>query len=370
MTISVNNPVTQTVIFSILLIIGILISIRKRKDYNFFPISRTNELKGLAILFVIFAHIGYYLSTDTRFLFPLSIFAGIGVDLFLFVSGYGLALSQAKHRLNPIAFYLRRMIRLYIPLWIALIVLLSADALLLHRLYPLWEAISSFLGIFQHADLYTNIDSPLWFITFILMYYIVFPFVFWKKYPFVSAVILFILGYLLVYFSPAFFQGVIYLYGVHIMAFPLGVAVAGVVLNAHRVSSQWIKIHVYMQKHKILEYILRWVCLVISAFIVVYFGIHSGIGHGMWMEMLTSTIILCALIIFILIQPFRISLFEFIGVYSYEIYLFHWPLMYRYDIFFRFMPAWLALSMYIVLFVGIGWVLQQVSHRVTKVLLV
>jgi len=39
----------------------------------------TQELKGLAILSIVFAHIAYMLVSDSRFLYPLSVAAGVGV---------------------------------------------------------------------------------------------------------------------------------------------------------------------------------------------------------------------------------------------------------------------------------------------------
>lgn len=52
----------------------------------------SKELKGIAVIFVILSHFASYLNVSGLFkvLFPLG---GIGVALFLFLSGYGLTKS-------------------------------------------------------------------------------------------------------------------------------------------------------------------------------------------------------------------------------------------------------------------------------------
>lgn len=97
MTILINNPVQSTVIFSIFFILIFLFTLRLRKNETTVQLVHTQELKGLAILAVIFSHIGYFLANDDRFLFPFSIIAGVGLNLFLFLSGYGLFVSTSTY---------------------------------------------------------------------------------------------------------------------------------------------------------------------------------------------------------------------------------------------------------------------------------
>lgn len=109
MLISITNPIQQTWIFSIIFFAALLIFIKPRKITEWFPASLTTELKGMAILMIVLSHIGYFLATDTRFLWPLSIMAGVGVNLFLFLSGFGLTASQIKNNLKPWQFYKKRL---------------------------------------------------------------------------------------------------------------------------------------------------------------------------------------------------------------------------------------------------------------------
>ena len=86
MTIFIANAIWETRIVIVGLLLALLVSARRAKNHSFFPPSTTTELKGLAILMIVFSHIGYFLVSDHRFLVPLSNYAGVGVDLFFLLS--------------------------------------------------------------------------------------------------------------------------------------------------------------------------------------------------------------------------------------------------------------------------------------------
>ncbi|MFZ2190249.1 MAG: acyltransferase [Candidatus Magasanikiibacteriota bacterium] len=365
MQIEVLNPILQTQIFSLVFVLAILVSIRKNQDQDFFPISLTNELKGFSILAIVFSHIGYSLSVDTRFLFPLSVLAGVGVNLFLFLSGYGLAVSAMKKTLSPIQFYLKRIIKIFIPLWIILISLFILDWLVLHRSYPIAEIWQSLFGFFKQADLAGNVNSPLWFITIILFYYLVFPWFFKKEHPFLSAFLLFFSGYFVVNYGFEIIWRVEYLYRLHYMALPLGVFFAGVVSS--KVVGE------YVQKILASLFVKQWLkvfslILLASIFLTafLYFAIHSGVNQDPRSEQFISNITMLLIVGLFLMKPFGVKFFSLVGIYSYEIYLLHWPLMYRYDIFYIWLPAGVATVCYIGLFILLGFGLQKLTGLITN----
>src|SRR4051812_36879056 len=127
MQIQISDAVNQTYIVIVTLVVLLLLTIRKKSGQDIFGIRVTNEAKGFAIIAILFAHIGYFLVSDNRFLFPLSVLSGVGVNIFLFLSGFGLTLSQQKKVLTPIQFYIKRLTNLFIPLWIVLTVFLILD---------------------------------------------------------------------------------------------------------------------------------------------------------------------------------------------------------------------------------------------------
>ncbi|MEI6529588.1 MAG: acyltransferase [Candidatus Falkowbacteria bacterium] len=359
MLIPVTNAIQETWIFSIVFFVILFIFIKPRKITEWFPSSLTTELKGLAIIMIVLSHVGYFLVSDTRFLWPLSIMAGVGVNLFLFLSGFGLTVSQLQKDLGVWQFYKKRLLKLFIPFWISLFVFLGLDLFVLKLTYSWGYIGKAVIGIFAHANLYEDINSPLWYLTFIIAYYLLFPLVFSKKNPWISAIILYLIAYLVIDLQPTSLDYVLHLYQVHIMAFPLGI------LAAWGVSK--------LKGAEILEKFAHgWRAsayyLIIAALLVIFYyaNYNSGIGGTPNKEQWMSIIAVLAISLVFILKKIEFKIFYWIGIYSYEIYLWHWPIMYRYDIFYRFMPAWLATLVYFVFFVGLAWMVSKVTNYLSK----
>ncbi len=355
---AVIEPVLSTTVIVILLCIALVVSLRKRTDTELFPPESTNEVKGFAMFAIIFAHVGYFLASDTRFLFPLSILAGVGVDLFLLVSGFGLTVSMMKRPLAPLAFYKRHLPKLYAPLWIVLLLFFAADALFLHSAYPLSYMVRSFLGIFPHANLYTDIDSPLWYFTFILFFYTLFPLFFFKRRPLVSAVLLYAAMTCILMLNLPYFSSVAVLYGVHTLAFPVGVALGGLYARHEKVRMA------VADRIRKMPGILRICACAALLGAVVYLAYFSAVGSSLeqYGSLLTGMIVLA----YFLIKRTRIRFLGVIGFFSYELYLLHWPIMYRYDFLFTRVPAWAAFTVDIVIILGLSWALRKAAAACVK----
>jgi len=359
MIVSINNPIQATWIISLVLGAALIVSLRRRRIIDWFPASLTTELKGAAILMIVLSHIGYFLVSDHRFLWPLSIMAGVGVNLFLFLSGFGLAASGLQKKLSVGRFYQRRLLKLFTPFWLALVVFLAADFFIIGKSYSftfIWQGV---LGIFTHADLYSDLNSPLWYFTLILLYYLLFPLVFFKRAPWLSAIILFIAGDWLIKMEPAFFDNVLHLYKVHIIAFPLGVLMAWAVTKLpsaiilEKLSKGWRALGYYLVLLSLLA-------------VFVYANINSGIGGTASKEQWMSILAILTIVLVFMIKKREFKLLSLFGLYSYEIYLWHWPILYRYNIFYGIMPDWLATILYLALFIGVGWGAQKVAGVLFK----
>ncbi len=384
MLIDVANAQFNTIVFAIIFWGLSAASIRRPKDDGFFAPFKTLEMKGFAILAIIFSHIGYFLSTDSNFLWPMSVLAGVGVNLFLFLSGFGLTLSSLKKSTSVFAFYVKRLRKLFIPLWIIIVSFLLIDFFLLSRSYPANEIWHSFAGFFPVADLFINLNSPLWYFSLIFFYYLIFPLTFFRRAPYLAPILILSISYYLLRYGlpfglssllypliysqpyPAELSGalinkdVLNLYKTHFAAFPLGILFA-VLINDKNLSH--IKFHF---KDIFLTGIMKYLLVPAFIFSFGYFSIESGVGEGKMIEQTISLITMFSIVFLFVVKTFQVKLFSIFGMYSYEIYLIHWPILSRYDFLYKYLPAWMATCFYLVLFLAIAWVLQRLVRRIEK----
>ncbi len=328
--------------FSIIFLGLLLVSIRKSRSNVFFSREVTNQLKGFSILAIIFSHIGYFLSPDPRFLYPYSILAGVGVNLFLFLSGFGLSLSHQKYPLSPLVFYKKRLSKLFIPMWTVVTIFLIADFFLLHRGYSVTEMWRSFLGFYPRADLSQNLDSPLWYFSVIFFLYLIFPLTFLKKLPLLSPILVLLVSLLVLKLPLPIDPDVLKLYNLHFLAFPLGMLFAQLI-PAFRFK---------------LNFVLKSVIFVMALLVFFYTAVHSGVGERPIIEQGISLITMLSILVIFILSKFDIKLFSLFGVYSYEIYLLHWPILARYNLFLG-LPSFLMVIFNLSLILILGYLLQK-----------
>lgn len=355
MKVNISNPETETLFFAITFLILLIFSIRKNIKRDFFSVELTNELKGIGILAIIFSHIGYIVSQTDKFLFPFSAIAGVGVNLFLFLSGFGLTMSALKKPISILDFYKKRLFRLFIPLWITLTFFLIVDFLNLSRIYPLASIIQNYLGVFKSLDVYTSLDSPLWYFNLIFFYYLLFPVLSWKKLIYLSPIFTFLAGNLAIKYAPDFFdKDMITIFKLHTLAFPFGIMFG--ILNT--------KLLLKMNVNKTISNIPAIVNIIL---IIIFLGLflfnsyYSHVGEGIKIEQNTSLITMFLLTGFFILKKVEFRIFDIFGKYSYEIYLLHLPLMLRHDLFFKILPPFIAVFAYLILFLISGFTLQKIS---------
>ena len=370
---STLEPITLTdnlfflsYIVIVALVAVILFTFKKSQHTDIFPISVTQELKGLGILTVVFAHFAYMKVTNADFLFPLSIIAGVGVDLFLFMSGYGLTIGMLKKPMPVLDFYKRRVIKIFIPFWVALILIFAADAIFLGIFYPVPYMIQSLLGWFPTAVGFGDVNSPFWYITWMMMFYILFPLVFIVSKPWLSAIILTVIATVIGTLNPLE-MGDNWLHRLHTVAFSMGIVCAWLLMETKDKQNKLVKA---IKKFRNNSNLLRLIIIALMFLIVAYMSLHttanhwptltSILGKGFYVDQFTSIIIMIAFIVIFSLKKLDNKFLSIYGVYSFEVYLIHWPLIGRYDIFFDFLPSWAAVIAWMISFILVSILLSKI----------
>ena len=368
MPITLTDDIYQTNLIVIAILIAVvLFTFKRAKHTDLFPVSVTQELKGLGILTVVFAHFAYMLVTNADFLFPLSIIAGVGVDLFLFMSGYGLTVGMLKKPLPILEFYKRRVIKIFIPFWVAIILIFAANAIFLDIHYSVPYMIQSLLGWFPTAEGFADVNSPFWYITWMMMFYVLFPLVFSTKRPWLSAIILAVIATLIGVYNPLD-MGDNWLHRLHTVAFSLGIVFAWLLFETKDKEN---KLVVYLKEFRNKAKFTPYIVIALMLGVVVYMSLHTTANHwptltailgkGYFVDQLTSIVIMFAFIVIFSLKKFDNKFLSIYGLYSFEVYLIHWPLIGRYDIFFDIFPAWAAIIAWLITFIVVSWLLQKIT---------
>lgn len=363
MQVLIDNPQAQTWLFTALFVVVLLATARRgAQGWHPFTPELTNELKGFAILTIIFGHIGYFLAADHSFLYPLSVLSGVGVNLFLFLSGFGLTMSTLRERLHPLSFYRKRLPRIFLPMWIVLTVLYLADYFVLGRGFAPNDILANYLGIFHRADVGLDVDSPLWYFSFILGYYLLYPWIFWRRVTFISPLAIFVASLLILDLPLPIDKDVLNLYKLHTLAFPLGVAFALVLGGKIHTALQTLPNPLsgfFRNTRNLWKFLLTFMALCIFA----YTAVWSEVGADRTSEQTISLITMFSAIVIFWLKTWEFRLFQWFGLYSYEIYLIHWPLLYHYDVIYKNVPAGIATALYLLVFLILGMTLQKITSR-------
>lgn len=255
---------------------------------SFANINATTALKGLAILIIMIHHVGvngYYCG----YFHPLG---GIGVAMFLFLSGYGITESYKKNKLTN--FWKKKITRLFIPyiIWI-----------------PLYY-ITMYYSILGSPK-YFNIIPRYWFIEYLFIMYLIFYFIFPLRRVWAISIITTICTFLFFFFNN---------------------------LQAEQSLSFWAGVWFSIYKTKISEVSINKKMLIASFFLII--GLTSLIikqelelsnfdYEGIYIKtanlLIKLPIGLSIIIVFLAIEKYYYKWLIFIGGLTYELYLTHIP---------------------------------------------
>lgn len=377
MPITIYDAVESTTIVFLILLAIFIFSVRRTNKADLLPMSLSQELKGFSILAIVFAHISYMLVNDHDLLSPLNGAAGVGVDFFLFLSGYGLTISMLKNPLSVAEFYKRRLIKVFIPFWIVLFGLFISDALVLDKHYSLPYMIQSFLGWFPQTFPFKDVNSPFWYITWMLMFYALFPLFYLKEKLWLTALILSLIANMVTLLNPLDLH-TNWWQQMHTNAFSLGILFAWLLLKT-KAGNKRLGDKLILWRDG-LSSVSRYAAVSILLFFAAYMSAHDAPWDWPRLHQLlqnidilsevhtfgqtSSLLAMLTLLMAFTLKKFESRLLYIFGVYSYETYLLHWPLMARYDAYFHTLPAWSAVLLWLLTFLFLGWLLQKLTQSV------
>lgn len=300
----------------------------------------TNELKGIAILLVVFGHlfVTQFLGLQNP---ALKYLGAQGVAIFLILSGYGLTQSFLKKGLDS-SFLIRRLKTVVLPYSLVTLIWIVIDSLY-GQIYSLKTVLLSLVGF----DLNLTLDATMWYISFILIWYFLFYFTF--RFPLPNPLrVLLLFGYAYIFryqIRSSITEQVYWEWGLHAFMFPAGVTWAFL-------SSRFN--------------IRKWMIYPLAIVAVLSFGFYlfnvtnndSGLGPYMVSNFSFALAIIALIIIFRELQigfpPLR-----FIGSISYEIYLLEAVLMYKYSLLYLFPNKVFSLLFYFLGLILLSLVLQR-----------
>ena len=347
----VTQPDYVNLLITILFVALIIATIKKDKfEENvdrFLSKSHTDQLRGIAIFFVVLGHLWVHVSKIK----PQVILSGDSVALFLVLSGFGLAMSTLNKRICLKDFCFKRIKRVMVPYWLVTIIILSLDYLILDRTLKLDSLLMTVLGINTRIEL-THLDYVRWFVTFVLLWYFLFYIFLLNTRSSASSPLLLIIALLLVPLNYYFLHFEWYQF----FSFP-----AGILLAIHKE-----KLMAFRRNNKTLSMALS----IFGIFYVLFYKIlmsHQGIYlkvtelipnillvyYSEW-----NSLILCfsSLILtgHIVERGFNSNILLFLGKYSYEIFLLHGVFLIKYNPIIKDQSIFLVSFQFSLLFISVS----------------
>lgn len=304
--------------------------------------TQSDQLKGIAILLVVTGHLWLHVSLNNA----IPNLAGEAVALFLLLSGFGLTRSWQKKPLSAPEFVFRRMSRVMIPYWLATISILLLDGLLLGKLYSANDIISTCIGV-NFAYSLRFLDYARWYITLLLIFYVVFFLAnkFLRSLGAVVGIFVFSLFLFVLRRIDLFPFGALF----HFLAFPLGCLIG----------CFYDKLLFYLSDRKKLLSVLgsglvgSFVCQIFKNY-----ELHGAVGKLVDLLTLNSQpLFLCLVLLCVIGLLGTYGLYsKFLGIcgmLSYEVYLIHGPLLIKYNVIFGLFSEKFTSISYVLLLSGV-----------------
>jgi peptidoglycan/LPS O-acetylase OafA/YrhL len=165
---------------------------------NFYDLltKKRMQIFGFAIIWIFFRHTYFYNDFSFGYLQPIIQIGDMGVDLFLFLSGFGLFFSYPKYTLKE--FYIKRTLRI-LPMFIILMILFT--------IIENYNSVNNLVhSLISPVNWFILFACKYWFIADILLLYFLYPIIYKGicKYPILLIVSTIILCLLMLYIIPKY----------------------------------------------------------------------------------------------------------------------------------------------------------------------
>lgn len=343
-----NSAFTFGIIFFIV-ILCIVIS-KGKSQKKFLDIKTTQSLKGIAIIFLLFGHMASKCLNEKMFFR----FGGYwAVIIFLFISGFGLTQKYGFNKIGK-QFWIKRIKKLYIPLWISLMLFIFLDYFLINLHHPYYEIVFNFLGGHFSGAL-VRVNSVAWFVEYILLLYFIF---FCVSYLSLSKilkvfllVLLVIILSIIIRYTPIYRFHSIWLQ--YTLAFPVGVVFG--YYYSHNRNIEWSQKSFYL------------VTIILLISLGTFFWWNSLIPNITIIKIFHPLFLIIALIMLLILYckiSFHSKVLIFLGDYSYEIYLLHIPFMVKYDFFLFRKPLFVYFFVYCFFIIGLSVFMSRIIYGI------
>lgn len=296
-----------------------------------YDLNASQSAKGMALLLLLWHHLFFLKCGITSF--PVCVssqFAQVCVAIFVFLSGYGLAVSVEDKRIGWLSFYKKRLPRLYLNYWLVALIFIPIGIFFGYRPLEVVFETSPYLKLFiQMTGFHMFIDrvgygyNPTWwFMSLILALYLLFPLIYYliKKFGFWFLLVCSLFNFPLEPVTNWFLFLTVWLF-----TFALGIYLAR--------TNGLVRISELLKKTGVFRFILLGVGILLSVYIRESVAIHYNIGflRRQGFDWIYALIIL--LFIFEITQshPLFQRLLAFLGNHLFNIFLFHtliiiyWP---------------------------------------------
>lgn len=307
----------------------------------------TTYAKGIAIIFVIAGHLSL---TNCGINSPFSYLGAYGVAIFLMLSGYGLIKSYQTNGLKD--FFKKRFLKMYVPYSIITVVWMAVLVILLKENLSMTVMLKNILAI----DTTNAVEPSMWYITYILIWYLLFWIIFKTRlYKFIKVLLISLMPVLIYYmYNNGILPSLIsWAYMLYSIFFPLGVLIGA-----------------YDDKFKTI-FKNSFVSIAIVSLLFIFYMANMRMGtfehfhykyYLLAISSMSATILLSAM----LMQKFlsNIRLLKLIGDFSYYLYLVEGFWLFKYSILKIIPDKIFAIPVYLCIVLICAYILKKVNELV------